>query len=170
MLADLLLLLSGLTGIPTDSPCSRAGLQHPRAGAQRVGRVAAARVLPGPVSHLPVAAQERLHRPRTHWTPHFLLRLRQEAEEEEQDVSGVQDAHPVGGLHLLQLRWSVHACGTTASDLTGSPSLWQQNGTISLSHCFQKSSGAADVWRSQDFLKARKYLLLCKDAVNIRLT
>lgn len=65
-----------------------------------------------------VAAQERLHRSRTNWTPNFLLRLRQEAEEEEQDVSGVQDAYPVGHLHLPRLRRRVHACRTTASDRT----------------------------------------------------
>lgn len=65
--------------------------------------MAAAGVLPGPVSHLSVAAEERLHRARANRTPHILLRLRQEAEEEEQAVSGVQAAHPLRHPHLPQL-------------------------------------------------------------------
>lgn len=56
------------------------------------------------MSHLPVAAEERLHRPRADGTPHLLLRVRQEVEEEEQAVSRVPDAHPVGHPHLPKLR------------------------------------------------------------------
>lgn len=66
-----------------------------------------------------VAAKEWLHRSRANWAPDFLLRLRQEAKEEEQDVSGVQDADPVGRLHLPQLRRRVHTRGTPTRDLTG---------------------------------------------------
>uniref|UniRef100_A0A8C8DXY8 MDM2 proto-oncogene n=1 Tax=Oryzias sinensis TaxID=183150 RepID=A0A8C8DXY8_9TELE len=76
----------------------------PRAGAQRVGGVAPAGLVPGPVPHLSVAAQKRLHRPRTDGSPDVLLRLRPQAEEEEQAVSGLQDAHPVRGPHLPELR------------------------------------------------------------------
>ena len=109
----------------TSSTCPRSGAQrvgssshHPRSGAQRVGGVASAGVVPGPVSHLSVPAEERLHRPRTDRTPHSLLRLRQEAEEEEQAVSGVQAADSVGHPHLRQLRRTVspHTAETCVTD------------------------------------------------------
>ncbi|KAI3367067.1 hypothetical protein L3Q82_009270 [Scortum barcoo] len=80
---------------------------------QRVGGpvpVAAAGLVSGPLPHLSVAAEERLHRARTYRTPHVLLHLRQEAEEEEQAVSSVQAAHPVSHPHLPQLRLPQSAC------------------------------------------------------------
>lgn len=66
--------------------------------------MATAGLVPGALSHLSVTAKERLHCPRTNGAPDVLLRLRQEAEEEEEVVSGLQAAHPVGHPHLPQLR------------------------------------------------------------------
>lgn len=65
--------------------------------------MASSRVLSGSVYHLSVASEERLHRSRKHGTPDVLLRVRQEAEEQEQAVSRVQAAHPVRRLNLPQL-------------------------------------------------------------------
>ncbi|XP_049616409.1 E3 ubiquitin-protein ligase Mdm2 isoform X1 [Syngnathus scovelli] len=81
------------------------GDERARAGAHRVGRHAAARLVPGAVPHLPVAAQERLHRPRQDGPPDVVLRVRAQAEEAQQTVSRVPPAHPGRGPHLPQLRW-----------------------------------------------------------------
>lgn len=61
-----------------------------RAGAHRVGRVPAAGLIPGPLSHLSVPAEERLHCPHEDGTPDDILCVRLQAEDEEQAVSGLQ--------------------------------------------------------------------------------
>lgn len=79
---------------------ARAGAHHQL----EQHRVVPACVLPGALRHLPEQTQERLHRPRTHRTPHGLLHLRQEAQKAQQALPRVQGAHPVRRPHLRQLR------------------------------------------------------------------
>lgn len=80
---------------------------NPWAGAHhqlKQHRVVSARVVSGALRHLPEQTQERLHRPRTHRTPHGLLHLCQEAEEAQQALPRVPRAHPVRRPYLRQLR------------------------------------------------------------------
>lgn len=100
-----LLLPAVLHGLPGVLP-PPSSLRRTQAGLRR--GVAAARVVFGPVPHLPVAAKERLHRARADGSPDVLLRLRPQAEEEEQAVPGVPAAHPVGGADLRLLRRNIY--------------------------------------------------------------
>lgn len=100
----LLCWLPGTSALFSDSPPTFHCTCSSWAGTQRVGGVAAPGFMPGPLSHLSVPAKEWLHRSRTNRTPNVLLCVCQEAEEEEQAVSSLQAAHPVGHPHLPQLR------------------------------------------------------------------